>query len=168
MRARELVLLGLFSAALTAGKLALSLIPNVEIVTLLFILFTVTLGVKKTLLISFVFVTTEILIYGFSTWVLIYYLVWPLLIFLTAGPGRLVKSEYGYAIIAGLFGLSFGLFFALGESLFYGVAYGFTYWLRGLPLDLLHGVSNFILTLVLWKPLKKFLADQVDRYLAVE
>jgi energy-coupling factor transport system substrate-specific component len=44
MKIRDIVLVGLLSAATTAGKLALSFLPNVEIVTLFFIVFATTLG----------------------------------------------------------------------------------------------------------------------------
>ncbi|MBE3102317.1 MAG: hypothetical protein IMZ47_08635 [Firmicutes bacterium] len=161
MKVRDIVLIGLLSACITAGKLALSFIPNVEIVTLLFIVFTVTLGIKRSFFISIIFVTTEILLYGFSTWVLGYYIVWPVLVLITALMSKTFKTEYGYAAIAGIFGLAFGLFFAITESFFYGYAYGLTYWVRGLPFDILHGAANYIIVLVLFKPLSKMLAKQV-------
>ena len=44
----------LLSASITAGKLALSFIPNIEIVTLLFIVYTVSFGLKRSLLASVV------------------------------------------------------------------------------------------------------------------
>ncbi len=153
----DIVLVGILSATLTAGKMALAFVPNVEIVTLLFILYTVTLGLKKALLTAIIFSTIEIFIYGFSTWVLGYYFIWPALILITWVLRKTVNSEYGYAIIGGLFGLCFGMFFAVFESIFYGWAYGFSYWVRGIPMDILHGVSNFIIILLLYKPLSKIL-----------
>ena len=153
----DIVLVGILSATLTAGKMALAFVPNVEIVTLLFILYTVTLGLKKALLTAIIFSTIEIFIYGFSTWILGYYFVWPALILITWVLRKTVNSEYGYAIIGGLFGLCFGMFFAVFESIFYGWAYGFSYWVRGIPMDILHGVSNFIIILLLYKPLSKIL-----------
>ncbi|NLC43312.1 MAG: hypothetical protein GX783_03410 [Clostridiales bacterium] len=163
MRIRDIVLIGLLSAATTAGKLALSFIPNVEIVTLFFILFAVVLGMKRSLFIAVVFVTTDILIYGFSTWVLGYYLVWPLLVFIASLLRKKANSEYIYATLGGLFGLFFGLFFAITESLFYGPAYGLAYWVNGLTFDLVHGVSNFIIVLLMYKPLKNMLDIQVAK-----
>lgn len=157
MKVKDLVLIGILSATITAGKLALSFIPNIEIVTLLFITYTLVFGYRKSLFMSLIFTTTEIFIYGFNTWLLGYYLIWPLLILSTALMKRLIKSEYGYAILGALFGYAFGFFFALVESLFYGIAYGWAYWLRGLLFDLIHGTSNFIIILTLLNPLKKLL-----------
>ena len=163
MKIRDIVLIGLLSAATTAGKLALSFIPNVEIVTLFFILFAVVLGMKRSLFVAVIFVTTDILIYGFSTWVLGYYLVWPLLVIIASGLRKKTNSEYTYATLGGLFGLFFGFFFAITESYFYGLAYGLAYWVNGLAFDLLHGVSNFIIVLLMYKPLKNMLDIQVAK-----
>lgn len=153
MKARDVALVGILSAVITAGKQALSFIPNVEIVTLLFIIYTVTFGAKRTLLVSVIFTTLQILIYGFATWLLVYYFLWPLLIITTTLIKDKLKSEYGYAVVAGFYGMIFGLIFAVSESFFYGAAYGLAYWVRGIPFDLIHGVSNFILVLVLYKPM---------------
>lgn len=158
MKIRDIALIGILSATITAGKLVLSFIPNVEIVTLLFIVYTVVFGVRKSLLASVIFSTTEILIYGFSTWLLGYYMVWPLLILLTGLISKRVESEYAYAIVAAVFGYAFGLLFAIVESFFYGIAYGWVYWLRGIPFDLIHGTSNFIIVLVLYKSIVNILA----------
>ncbi len=158
-----MVIIALLSACVTAGKMALSFIPNVHIVALLFIVYTVALGTKRSLLIALVFATTEVLLYGFATWVLGYYVIWPSLVLVTAALDKVIETEYGYAIISGIFGLTFGLFFAVFESLFYGVAYGVTYWIRGIPFDIVHGVSNFVMVLVLFKPLVQVLSKLDDR-----
>lgn len=152
LKARDIAIIGLLSASITTGKLVLSFIPNVEIVSLLFIVYTIIFGIKRSIIISIIFSTTEIFIYGFSTWLLVYYLVWPMLIIIIHFAKKTVKTEYGYATIAGLFGLFFGAFFAVAESFFYGYAYGLTYWVRGIPFDILHGVSNFIIVLFLFNP----------------
>lgn len=164
MKIRDIVLISILSATLTAGKLTLSFVPNVEIVTLLFIVYTTVFGVKNSLFISLVFSTTEILLYGFSTWLIGYYIIWPILIMIVALIKKNLKSEYGYATIGAIFGYAFGMFFAILESLFYGIAYGWLYWIRGLPFDLMHGTSNFIIILVLYKPLVALLMKLKQSY----
>lgn len=164
MSVKDIVLIAILSATLTAGKLALSFVPNVEIVTLLFIVYASVFGLKKSLIISLIFSTTEILIYGFSTWLLGYYLIWPILVILTSILNKFIKSEYGYAILGALFGYLFGFFFAIVESIFYGVTYGFTYWINGLPFDLIHGTSNFIIIIILYKQMMNLLIKLKDSY----
>lgn len=164
MNIRDIVLIGLFSGIVTVGKLALSFIPNVEIVTLLFIIYTLSLGLKRSILISIVFVTTEIFLYGFSTWILGYYILWPMLIMITSIISRKLNSEYVYAAIAGIFGITFGVYFSIIESIFYGWAYGLAYWVRGIPWDIIHGGANYIVTLTLLKPLTNILSIQMERF----
>ncbi len=155
MKAKDITLIAILSASLTAGKFVLSAVPNVEIVTFLFIIYTVVFGLKRAIFTSVVFTTTEILIYGFGTWLLGYYILWPTLILVTHLIKRTVNSEYGFATIAAIFGFTFGLFFALFESIFYGIGYAIPYWISGIPFDIVHGVSNFIIVLVLYKPLTR-------------
>lgn len=164
MKIRDIVLIGVMSATLTAGKMALSFVPNVEIITLLFIIYSSTIGFKRSLIAAFLFATTEIFLYGFGTWLLGYYIVWPILVMLTSIINRKTESEYIFAILAGIYGLLFGMFFAITESFFYGIAYGITYWISGLPFDIVHGLSNFILVLFLFKPLKNIISKQLNLY----
>lgn len=153
MNTKDVALVGLLAAVITAAKQALSFLPNIEIVTLLFIVFTVTFGAKRALMVSVIFTTLQIAIYGFATWLLVYYFIWPMLIIVSALMKRKLKTEYGFAVLAGLYGLTFGLICAVFESFFYGAAYGIAYWVRGIPFDLIHGVSNFITVLLLYRPL---------------
>jgi len=164
MKVRDIVLIAILSATLTASKMALSFVPNVEIVTLLFIIYTIVFGFKKTMFVSIIFSTTEIFLWGFNTWLLGYYLIWPLIVILTALISKTTKNEYVYAVLAGVFGLSFGLFFSITESIFYGLGYGITYWVRGLLFDIIHGFSNFILVLILFKPIKNVIEKQSERF----
>lgn len=155
MRVKDLTLIAILSASLTAGKLVLFMVPNIEIVTFLLITFTVLFGIKRAVITTMVFVTTEVLLYGFGTWNFGYYFIWSLLVILTHLLSKVTQSEYVFAGLAGVFGLCFGLFFAVFESFFYGIEYGIVYWIRGIPFDILHGLSNFIIALILFKPVTK-------------
>ena len=166
MRTKDIVQISLLSASLTAGKLALSFIPNVEIVSFLFIMYTIHFGFKKAGLASVLFVTTEMLIYGFGTWIMVYYVIWFLLVLVTAILKNRIQGEVGWAIFSAAFGLSFGLLFAFSESFFYGIAYGIQYWIRGIPFDALHMVSNYIVMIILYKPIsavfKRYIVKNVN------
>lgn len=153
MKARDITLVAILSASLTAGKIILMAIPNIEIVTFLMIAFTILFGARKALLAALVFVTTEVLMYGFGTWILGYYIIWPVLILLTHTIVKQTESEYVFSVLAAIYGFLFGFFFAIFESIFYGVSYGIAYWISGIPFDIVHGISNFIIVLVLFKPL---------------
>ena len=77
-KARDIALMGMMAAALEAAKFALSFLPNVELVTLLIILYTLYFG-KKVLPVIAVFVLLEGCRYGFGLWWVMYLYAWPIL-----------------------------------------------------------------------------------------
>lgn len=44
-----------------------------------------------------------------------------------------------------------------------GIHTVFAWWVSGIPFDMIHGVSNFVLMLVLYKPLRRVLEHCVVR-----
>lgn len=158
---RDIALVGILAALLTVGKLSLSFLPNIEVVTLLLMVYTVTLGWQRAALAAVVFSLVEIFLYGIQTWVVMYLVVWPSLVLLTAALEKLLSKlrfRIGYALLAGVYGFVFGLLCAVVEACFYTGSRGFfpylfLYWSAGLPFDALHAAGNLILNLLLFTPL---------------
>ena len=161
---RDLSILAVFAAMMIALQVGLSFLPNVELVTLLIILATCYMGAKSLLSVA-VFVLVEGLIYGFHIWWINYLYIWPLLVILV-----LLFRKFGntilWAILAGIYGLLFGTFCSIPYFLTGGIGAGFGYIVAGIPFDLVHCVSNFVLTLLLFKPLslcmEKILPSQTN------
>ena len=65
MKTREIVTMGILSAVLLAAQVSLGFLPNIEIVTLLIIVYTLVIK-KKVFFVIYVFVLLEGLIYGFG------------------------------------------------------------------------------------------------------
>lgn len=150
----RLVLISFFSALLIISKEALSMIPNVEIVTLLFLVYTYCLDLRTTLYISFIFTITQSLIYPPHLWVITYLIIWPLLIF---GANILKKRNVSIitlALYAAIFGLSFGFIDSLVNTIIFGPKILIPMWIRGLPFDIIHSISNYLTVILLFKPLK--------------
>ena len=63
----------------------------------------------------------------------------------------------GWALVSGVFGLLFGPLCALTHLVTGGPAFALSWWLSGIPYDLLHCVGNFVIALVLFVPLRKLL-----------
>lgn len=173
LTAREIALIGLAVALIEVSKLALGTLPNIELTTFWLILFTLFFG-RKIMPAIPVFVLAEGLIYGFGIWWVMYLYVWPLLVLLTGFLSRRYAGESAlcWATLSGAFGLSFGALcsiscFFIGASGGGGVAAGlraaFAWWVAGIPWDILHGVGNFFLMLVLYHPMRKVMLH-VRRY----
>lgn len=152
MSVQKLTRIALLSAILYVSKLALDFLPNVELVSLLVILYTLVFG-KETFMIVTVFNLFQMIQWGIGTWTVSYFYVWPFLCLITLLLKKLIKEEFViWSMVSGVFGLIFGSLFAV-LYLFIDPAYALSYWVAGLPWDVWHAVWNFILMIVLGKPL---------------
>ena len=150
----------LYGALMFALKMAMASLPNIEPVTLLVLVAGCCLG-KKGFLAICVYIVCELLVWGAGVWNMGYVLVWPLL-FDVAYACRRIRSIWFWSLLAGVFGFSFGLWFALIFGLFNGVSAAFSWWVAGLPFDLVHGVAKMVVTFFLFLPLRG-LCKRFDR-----
>lgn len=165
---KDIVFIGMMIAVLEVSKLMLNLIPNVELVTFWIIMFTLFFK-KKMIFVIPVFVLIEGVIFGFGIWWIMYLYIWPLLA-LVAWFFRKNDSAVIWAIIAAVFGLIYGFlcsfpYFVMGAAdggIMGGISSAITWWIAGIPYDIIHGVANFIIMIVLYRPMK-IVMDKVYR-----
>ena len=143
--------MGMMLALIETGKRALDFLPNIEVVTLLFIVFTLSYGLK-TIVVAVSFTFFETAVYGFNNWVIMYLYMWPLLIVIVYATRRHAGLWF-YSILSGLYGLFFGLLCSIPYLVVGGPTLAFTWWIAGIPYDIIHCVGNFALCLALYKPL---------------
>lgn len=155
LSAKEIGALSLMGALIFAVKLALSSLPNIQLNALLMILTAVFFG-WKALYAVFVYIMLEGLVYGFGLWWACYWYLWPTLTAL-AVLLRKNDSAFLWAVLAAVFGLCFGALCAIPYLFIGGWKLALSYWVSGVPFDLLHCAGNFISTLLLYRPLKKAL-----------
>jgi energy-coupling factor transport system substrate-specific component len=159
---RELVLLALCTALIFGLQVAMAPLPNIEPVTLLIMLYT-RMFHRRTLYIIYAFALLEGLLYGFGIWWIMYLYVWTLLWLAVTllGPDQ---HPVVMAVTAGVFGLVFGALCAIPYIFISGIPTAFAWWVAGIPFDLIHGVSNFLIALVLYAPLSR-LTDRLMQQL---
>jgi energy-coupling factor transport system substrate-specific component len=163
MRVKDIVIIGMLGALLIAVQVGLRFIPNIELVSLFIIVFTIVFH-KKALYIITIFVLLEGFIYGFGLWWINYLYIWFILYFITT-VFKAERSPFLWAVISGGYGLAFGAlctfpYFFIGfsgGSLINGFQSAFAYWISGIPFDITHGIANFIIALILFKPLLNIL-----------
>lgn len=149
---REICVLALMAALIFGTKVALAGIPNVNLNSVLIILTVVFFG-WKALYAVYVYVLLEGLVFGFSIWWFGYLYVWDVLV-IAAMLLRKNDSALIWAVTAGVFGLIFGpLMYLEYFAINGGWEMFFAMWVAGIPYDLTHCISNFVLTLVLFRPL---------------
>lgn len=149
----DIALIGLCTAILVAVQVALSFLPNIELVTLLIIIYARHLG-NKTLFVIYLFALLQGLIYGFHLWWIAYLYVWTVL-YIVALLMKKTDSAPMLAVAAAIFGLLFGTLSAIPYFFIGGFGGGIGYILAGIPFDLVHCIANFVTVLVLFMPLDR-------------
>ena len=156
---REIILFGFFSAVLIVVQVAKALIapylPNIELVSLFIIVYTLVLG-KKVFFPIYVFVIVEGLIFGFGLWWLSYLYIWDVL-----AIAVLLLRKNGqpavWAIVSGVFGLLFGALTSIPYLFVGGIGAAVSYWVNGIIFDLLHCGGNIIAAALLFRPSYKIM-----------
>ena len=159
----SVALVGMMAATIECAKLALAAIPNVEAVSLLIALYSYVFGWAGVLA-AFVFVCIEPLVWGFGTWVVSYFIYWPILavIFLFLGKvkiknrfvitGMITLSTFLFGILTSL--VDIGLFSGSFDRFFYRFG---IYYARGIVFYALHVGSNFLIFLLVFPSLARLL-----------
>ena len=157
---KNITLIGMMIAVIEVCKIALGFLPNIELTTFWIIMFTLFFR-KRMLLVIPVFILIEGTMYGFGLWWIMYLYIWPLLS-LMARLFRRQESVWFWSILSAVVGLFFGFFCAMpyvvigavGGGVRNGLYAGFTWWVAGIPWDLVHCASNFVLMFLLYHPIK--------------
>ena len=156
-----MALFGVLGALTFALQVAMAPLPNIELVSLLVMIFAVVFG-WKSLYPIYVFVVMEILFYGISTWNVYYLYVWTVLA-LAAILMRKTESPLAWALLSGMFGLFFGALCGIVDIFIGGFAYPAAKWVSGIPFDLLHCGGNFGIALIMFRPLRNLLEKLYSR-----
>lgn len=157
----EMVLFGVLGALTFAAKFVMSSLPNIEPVSLMIMLFAVTFG-WKALYPTYLYVALEVLCYGINLWNVYYLYVWAVLL-IAALLLRKMQEPLGWAILSGSFGLLFGALCGITDIFIGGFSYAAAKWVSGIWFDLLHCGGNFVIALLLFKPLRDLLRKLYDR-----
>ena len=148
---QDIIIFALSAAIMFVQQIVLAGLPNIELVSLLVIVYA-RIFRYKSMYIIYIFVLLEGILYGFHLWWISYLYVWTILAFITIMLHS-VKSVFIWAAISGIFGLLFGVLCAIPYLITGGLSMALAYWVSGIPFDIIHCVGNFVLCLLLWKPL---------------
>lgn len=157
----EVALFGVLGAMTFALQVVMSPLPNIEPVSLLTLVFMAVFGWKG-LYPVYVYVVMDILYFGLGTWNINYLYVWAILA-VAAFLLRKMESPLGWALLSAGFGLAFGLLCAPVSLFMGGWAYAVSWWISGIPFDLMHCAGNFVMALLLFKPLRLLLGKLYAR-----
>ena len=144
-RLYSLVRYALLAALLVAAKEVLAALPNIEVVTLLIVVYTVVYR-SRALVPIYLFIAIEAVINPYISIILMYLYVWAILWGLVMLLPRRILPPPVYMLIGGLYGLAFGALCAPAQALMFSLDFeGMVAWIvAGLPFDITHAISGFV------------------------
>ena len=158
---------GMLGALMFVSKFIMEVLPNIHILGLLIMVYTLTYRVRA-LIPIYIYVFLDGLIHGFSFWWVPYLYIWTILWGVTMLlPKRMPVWLCGivYPLVCTLHGLFFGILYAPVQALMFGLTLEETIaWIAaGLTFDILHAVGNFAAGLFIL-PLHRVLERLEKRY----
>ena len=144
---KERCIFALLGASMYCGKAFLEFLPNIHLVGVLIVAYTLVYR-SKALIPLYVFIFITGLLGGFSLWWIPYLYIWlPLwgaAMLLPRKPGK--YAFFWYSLVCALHGLVFGTLYAPAQAILFGLDFnGMIAWIiAGLPWDLTHAIGNFV------------------------
>ena len=144
---REIAVFGMLGAVMYASKMLMELLPNVHLLGVFVVAFTVVYR-QKALYHLYTYVFLNGIFSGFATWWLPYLYVWTVLwgmVMLLPKKMPRKAEPLVYMAVCAAHGFLFGTLYAPAQAILFGLSFqGMVAWIiAGLPWDFIHGVSNF-------------------------
>lgn len=144
---KEMAVFSMLGAVMYASKIIMEVAPNIHLLGVFTIAFTVVYG-KKALYPIYLYVLMNGAFCGFAAWWIPYLYLWTILwgavMLLPKKIPEKIKPLV-YMVICAMHGFLFGTLYAPAQALIYGLSFkAMIAWIvAGLPFDFIHGVSNF-------------------------
>ncbi len=143
----------MFGVLMYSSKLVMEAIPNVHLLGMFTMLFTVVYRAKA-LYPIYIYVILNGLFSGFSPWWIPYLYVWTVLWGITMLLPRKMPAAVAavvYPIVCALHGLAFGTLYAPAQALMFGLNWQqmIAWIVAGLPWDAIHAVGNLVAGLLI-------------------
>lgn len=145
---RELVLFAMLGTLMFCSKVLLEFLPNVHLLGLFTIVFTVVYR-KRALIPIYICVMLIGLYGGFASWWIPHLYLWAVLWGITMLLPRRMSTKIAvpvYILVCGLHGLLYGTLYAPSQALLYGLNFQqmIAWIIAGLPWDAVHCFGNLV------------------------
>ena len=150
---REVTVFAMLGAVMYVSKVLMESLPNIHLLGVFTIAITLVYR-KKALYAIYTYVFLNGLFGGFSVWWIPYLYIWTVLWAITMLIPKKMPLKIAtpvYSAVCGLHGFLFGTLYAPCQALLFGFNFKQTIaWIiAGIPFDIVHGVSNIVLGLLI-------------------
>lgn len=160
LKTREMTIFAMLGAIMYISKIIMEFAPNVHLLGVFIVAFTVKYR-WKALYPIYVFVLITGLLNGFNSWWIPYLYIWTVLWGITMLLPKKMPTKVRpivYMVVCASHGFLYGTLYAPAQAILFGLSFdGMIAWIiAGLPWDMIHGVSNFFCGILI-VPLVKIL-----------
>lgn len=163
--AQKIAYLALMTAACVVGRMLFTFLPNVQPMTAILLLLTLSLSLPEALLVATLSLVITNLFLGFGIWTvgqLLSYVVILLLFWLSSFIPVVGSKLWFQAGVAGLMGFVYGFIYSVFNYFLLGMQVFWAYWISGLSFDALHAIGNLGFYLLL-APILRLLFQRYRR-----
>ena len=144
---KETAVFGMLGALMYASKLLMEIAPNIHLLGVFTIAFTVVYR-KKALYPIYTYILLNGIFSGFATWwipyLYLWFILWSVTMLLPPKMPKKVKPII-YMILNACHGFLYGTLYAPAQAILFGLSFDsmIAWIIAGLPFDIIHGISNF-------------------------
>lgn len=165
---RELVIFGMLGALMYASKVIMEAAPNIHLLGVFTIAFTVVYR-QKALYPIYTYVFLNGLFSGFSAWWIPYLYLWTVLWGITMLLPKKMPEKIKpvvYMVVNACHGFLYGTLYAPAQAIIFGLSFdAMVAWIiAGFPFDFVHGVSNFFCGLLIVPVIRVLKSVQPNKY----
>lgn len=162
---KRIALLGLLTSFIYVGRVSFSFLPNVQPMTTILIMITLSMGLTDGLLVALLSLVVSNLSLGFGVWTIAQLIAFTAVL-LIVYPFRKIYNKIPLvimALVSGFTGLLYGFIISLVQAPFFGWLSFFPYYISGIPFDIAHAIGNFVFYLLLAPILYPIIHKQVNK-----
>lgn len=152
---QRLAILAILTALAMVGRILLQFIPNVQPVTAILIIITLTLGTADGIIVAIGSIFLSNLLLGMGPWTLAQILSFIIIILITGifiRPIYLPHKNWKHLFISGFAfftGILYGFIISIITVKMMGINNFWAYYLAGIPFDIMHGLGNLAFYFIL-------------------
>ena len=158
MNNKRIALLSILTGATVLGRIVMAPVPNVQPVTVILIFLSIYMGLADSLIVNALVIFISNMYLGFGPWTFYQILSYSIIIFLSFFLSKIKKFKNSMllqTVFAAFSGILYGFIISIfTAAMFSKTSNFFVYYLNGLYFDIMHGIGNAVLYVLLIPPLK--------------
>ncbi|CZR08926.1 Uncharacterized membrane protein [Trichococcus flocculiformis] len=164
---KRIAVLSILVALCYVGRIVFQFLPNVQPMTAVLLIITLTFGTRDGLIVTALSLILSNLVLGMGPWIFYQMISYMVIIGFTGvflrPLYRKMETKWLMVIFAFLAGLLYGFVISIFSSKMFGMTNFWSYYLMGVPFDLMHAFGNAVFYLILEPILRPLILSSMKK-----